>query len=142
MFRVLSDPATPPLRFTPAEKAYVSGAAGAMTGGGLGLVLRGPSNIIPGAIVWGLVGLAGQYVYDAADSRHTEELAQPQVKPEEKGPSLLDRAFRSEWSPVKKLTDDEYADMLGEKLLAVEAEIAVTDEEIQQLEERIRRSKN
>ena len=42
------------------------------------------------------------------------------------GSSWLD----SRWSPVKVLSDDEYAIMLEEKLLRVKAEIALVEENI------------
>lgn len=93
------------------------------------------SNAAPGAIVWGLVGLGGQYVYNVADARHTQEVIEKQENPEP-SESILDRAIRSKWSPVKRLTRKEYAGMLKEKLLAVEADIAITNEEIEKLERR------
>ena len=37
------------------------------------------------------------------------------------------------WSPLKTLSDEEYGDMLREKLLRVEAEIALVDEEVGRL---------
>lgn len=43
--------------------------------------------------------------------------------------------FDSKWSPLKKLTDAEYADMMGEKILRVEADIALIDEHIDRLKE-------
>ncbi|KAI5845914.1 hypothetical protein BZA05DRAFT_407309 [Tricharina praecox] len=140
LFRALHDPrvdGAAGAHLTPKEKVYVSGAAGAVTGLTLGLVLRGRSNALPGALVWGLVGLGGQYGYNIADARHTEEaFAPPKVKV--KTISLLDRTFNSRWNPIKKLSDQEYAAMLDGKLLAVEAELAITNEEIVAVEEKIR----
>jgi hypothetical protein len=75
------------------------------------------------------MGLVGQYAYNLADARHTEEVLAPQNRP-----SLLDRAFDSKWNPVKRLTDEEYESMLNSKLLAVNAELAITNEEIEKLE--------
>lgn len=99
--------------------------------------------MIPGAIVWGLAGLGGQFMYNLADASHsqavTEQTSGSQAK--KARPGLTDRLFRSEWSPVKKLTDEEYRHMLDEKLLVVEADIAVTDDEIKELEEKLRQSK-
>lgn len=51
----------------------------------------------------------------------------PKVKDEE------DSWFRSKWSPLKKLTDQEYIDMMEEKILRVEADIALIDERITEL---------
>ena len=36
-------------------------------------------------------------------------------------------------SPLKKLTDQEYLDMMGEKILRVEADIALIDDRITEL---------
>lgn len=47
--------------------------------------------------------------------------------------SFLDRAFRSKWNPVKKLTQDEYLDILNSKALALDAQIAITQDEIDRL---------
>lgn len=47
---------------------------------------------------------------------------------------MFDRVMRSKWSPVRRLTTKEYGDMLREKLLALDAEIAITNEEIEKLE--------
>jgi hypothetical protein len=75
------------------------------------------------------MGMGGQYAYNLADARHTEEVLAPQNRP-----SLLDRVFESKWNPVKRLTDEEYESMLNSKLLAVKAELAITNEEIEKLE--------
>lgn len=47
--------------------------------------------------------------------------------------------FDSKWSPLKKLTDVEYANMMGEKILRVEADIALIDEHIDRLKEQEKR---
>jgi hypothetical protein len=78
------------------------------------------------------VGLGGQYAYNVADARHSRRLMEEQRSGPQQG--VLDRAMRSRWSPVKRLTPEEYEDMLREKLLAVEASIAIADEEIEKLE--------
>ena len=39
----------------------------------------------------------------------------------------------SRWSPVTPLTDRQYEKMLEEKLLKVDAEIAIIDENIQEI---------
>jgi len=85
--------------------------------------------VIPGAIVWGLVGTGAQYLYAIADERHSENVQQPVVGTE----GFWEHAFRSGWSPVKRLTHAEYKQMLEEKLLGVEADIALIEEEIEAL---------
>lgn len=46
--------------------------------------------------------------------------------------------MHSKWSPVTRLTTEEYENMLKEKLLVLEAELALANEEIEGLE-RMRR---
>jgi hypothetical protein len=47
---------------------------------------------------------------------------------------ILQRIADSKWIPLKTLSDDEYRGILGEKLLSIEAEIAIIDEKIEELE--------
>ena len=96
----------------------------------------GRSNAIPGALVWGALGLAGQATYNTMDEQHTHKVVEEAQRgpAAEQGPSMMDRVFRSKWNPIKKLTDDEYERMLEGKLLAVNAELANTNEAIAELE--------
>lgn len=88
--------------------------------------LGGPRNIIPGTIMFALFGSAGQALYDKADARNS---AKPAVDPNEKKTSWLN----SKWSPVSVLSDAEYEAILREKLLGVEAQIAIVDENLKAL---------
>lgn len=72
-------------------------------------------------VMWGVLGAGGQMVANGLSNR------KPKVKDEE------DSWFRSKWSPLKKLTDQEYIDMMEEKILRVEADIALIDERITEL---------
>lgn len=40
----------------------------------------------------------------------------------------------SKWVPLRTLSDQEYREMLSEKLLSIDAEIALLDDKIQELE--------
>ncbi|KAJ3941512.1 uncharacterized protein N0V96_008223 [Colletotrichum fioriniae] len=82
--------------------------------------LGGPKNIIPGVIVFSLIGGTGQAFVNAAQGR-------PEVTEKKKS------IFESSWSPLKKLSDDEYRDMIDEKMLRIDAEIALIDEKIVEL---------
>lgn len=53
--------------------------------------------------------------------------------------SFLQSLASKKWIPMKTLSDEEYESMLREKLLRVEAEMAVMDEEIGRLREEERR---
>jgi hypothetical protein len=88
----------------------------------------GRKNVIPGAIVFSLFGATAQIVYNIADAKNAEAA---KLAPESKQRSWLD----SKWSPVKILTDEEYESMLREKLLRINAQIAILDENIGALRE-------
>lgn len=48
--------------------------------------------------------------------------------------SFLQRLADSKWVPLRSLSDDDYRGILNEKVLSIEAEIALLDEKIQELE--------
>ena len=80
----------------------------------------GPRNILPGILVFSALGAGGSYM--------TQKLSDKEVEPKPKS-SWLD----SKWSPMKRLTDKEYEEKLEEKILRLEAEIAIIDENIESL---------
>lgn len=47
---------------------------------------------------------------------------------------IIQRIADSKWIPLKTLSDDDYRGILNEKLLSIEAEMALIDEKIEQLE--------
>ncbi|KAH7139316.1 hypothetical protein B0J11DRAFT_392746, partial [Dendryphion nanum] len=124
------------------DKIRASTISGAFTGASLGILMRGPQNVIPGTIMFTLFGYGGQHAYDILDRWNSKEVQKEAVrrvqvekdrregKEEE---NWLQRIAKSKWSPLTELTDDQYADYLGEKLLAIEASIAVIDDKIEVL---------
>ncbi|KAI5811001.1 hypothetical protein DFH27DRAFT_619493 [Peziza echinospora] len=115
---------------TPRDRIAISGVAGSLTGATVGFILRGRRNVIPGAIMWGLLGAGGQWAYSIADENHSAEVFEKPASQQSQKRGFWDVVFRSEWSPVKRLTEDEYIHMLERRLLVVEADIALVDEEI------------
>lgn len=116
----------------PQDRIKASATAGAVTGGLCGGALRGHRNIIPGAIMFTLFGYLGQSLYNLLDVRHTE-LGQQEANAANETPSLWRRVANSKYSPMKVLSDEEYEKVLQKKLLQVEAEIAVIDDDIENL---------
>ncbi|TGO26248.1 hypothetical protein BPAE_0063g00170 [Botrytis paeoniae] len=110
---------------TPQEKALSTSLAASLAGA-TGGILRGPKNILPGFVVFGAAGYVGQKIYDAVDERRMEEGGHKKSG---------DDWMNSKWVPWKKLSDDEYEGMLKERLLKVDAEIAILDESLQALRE-------
>ncbi|KAL7945829.1 hypothetical protein V8C42DRAFT_321685 [Trichoderma barbatum] len=104
----------------PVDKTIASTIGGSAAGAVAGLI-RGPGKILPAIAMWGVLGAGGQIVANGLSNR------KPKVKDEN------DSWFRSKWSPLKKLTDQEYIDMMEEKILRVDVDIALIDDRIAQL---------
>jgi len=110
---------------------YASTIAGSLAGATIGAIARGRTNIIPGAAMFGLFGFIGQRGYNSLDASHTACMGQS--LPAEPVRPLINRIAGSSWSPMKFLSDDDYAILLRERLLKIEAEIALIDNDIWQL---------
>ncbi|EOA87281.1 hypothetical protein ACJQWK_10139 [Exserohilum turcicum] len=119
------------------DKVRASAIAGGSTGFTLGFLFRGPRNVIPGTLMFSTLGWLGQHGYNYLDDRHSGQLreeaelkARGEEKPKE---TLMDKIAKSKWSPMQVLTDEDYDKLMQEKLLRVEAEIAVIDDKIEAL---------
>jgi hypothetical protein len=73
-----------------------------------------------------LTGYLGQKAYVMLDERHTTAITTENVRE-----PLWKRALNSRYSPMKVLSDDQYAALLKEKLLRVETDIAIIDDDIE-----------
>lgn len=80
----------------------------------------GPSRLLPAMVIWGLVGAGGQAIANSSFAS--------QASKNNEGSSWL-----SKLSPLKRLTDEEYIDMMKEKILKVEVDIALIDDRIAEL---------
>lgn len=121
----------------PFHKTLVSAMAGSTSGALFGLLRKslrihldtqstdtaigGPQFIIPSTIVWAVIGGTGQGVANRIAAY------EPKVKDEN------DSWFRSKWSPLQKLTDQEYIDMMEQKKFKVDVDIALIDDRIAEL---------
>jgi hypothetical protein len=74
------------------------------------------------------LGYLGQRSYNAVDEWHLQNNKRP-TKP------LAQQIAESRWIPIKALSDEQYKEILSEKLLSVDAEIALLDEKIEKLRE-------
>ncbi|CAI6085447.1 unnamed protein product [Clonostachys chloroleuca] len=105
---------------TPLNKVTASALAGLPSGALLGLTR---TRTIPSSmILCSIMTASGQAIANHFSGRKAE-------KDED------DSWLRSKWSPLKKLNDQEYVDMMEEKMLRVDADIALIDERIAQLRE-------
>ena len=74
--------------------------------------------------MFSIFGFLGQSLYSALDTRHAQNGPQAPAR------SVWESVLKSRFNPMKVLTDEEYENMLKEKLIRVEAEIALIDENI------------
>lgn len=101
----------------------LSGSVAGMVGG----AVRGRANIIPGAIVLGLVGLSGQAGLSLFAGR---DPGSRDNRP------LLDRLSDSRWWPLKSIPNAEYKQQLLDKISAMDVEISTIDEQILTLKQK------
>ncbi|KAF4458178.1 hypothetical protein F53441_29 [Fusarium austroafricanum] len=101
------------------DKTMASAIAGTAAGA-VGGLIRGPKNILPAMLVWTTVGAGGQMIANRMAAR------KPKVQDE-------NETFWTRWSPLKKLTDQEYRDMMAEQMLRIDADIALIDDRITEL---------
>ncbi|KAL2271514.1 hypothetical protein VTJ83DRAFT_885 [Remersonia thermophila] len=119
---------------SPREKVKASAVAGGVAGS-LGGLLRGPRNIIPGALVLSLLGAGGQAVINR------REATAPAPKKEEPEPTPSNKWW-SRWSPITRLSDEDYAGILEERILQLEADIALVDDRIKEIRESEKHAKD
>ena len=84
-------------------------------------------------------GYVGQTIYNKLDARYSGQNAVKLQTEKEEKKGFWNQVADMKWSPMKKLSDEEYSNMLKERLLRVEADIALVDEELEKLriEERV-----
>ena len=83
-------------------------------------LLGGPKNIVPAMLCWTVFGAGGQMVANRMSLRD------PKAEDEKGG-------WITRLSPLKKLTDQEYREMMSEKMLRIEVDIALIDDRIAEL---------
>ncbi|RPA84341.1 hypothetical protein BJ508DRAFT_412741 [Ascobolus immersus RN42] len=115
----------------------LTGFSGAIAGGLQGAIFRGPKNIIPGAVVYGLASTAIHFGVGAGDSTILEKVAAPVDENEQKSRTWEDVIFRSKFSPIKKLTKEEYTELMEGRIMKVDVEIALIDDELERLKKEV-----
>lgn len=113
-------------RLTTTDRIQASAMAGGFSGM-IGGLIRGPKNIAPGILAFSLLGAGGQVVANTFTGYSWKDTKS----------SILS----SKWSPVKPLSDQEYEKYLQEKLLRVEAELALLDDNVKALRETEQKAK-
>ncbi|QDS77269.1 hypothetical protein FKW77_003845 [Venturia effusa] len=123
---------------TPSTRVYCSSIAGGFSAALTGTVMRMRPTVL-GVFGGTLVGCIGQKSYNSLDQKNTQAIATP-VAPKE---PLWRRIVNSKYSPMSVLTNKQYEDLLQEKLLRVDTDIAIIDDDIAKLrkESKIEKSK-
>lgn len=112
-----------------------SAIAGGISGGCVGFVARGRRNAIPGAIMFALFGGTGQFLLNAFRKSKEKKVV------EEPKENFWRRMSKKSWAPFKVLTNEEYAEMLKEKMFKLDVEIAVLDDKIVALRKELEKKK-
>ncbi|EJT81065.1 hypothetical protein GGTG_01052 [Gaeumannomyces tritici R3-111a-1] len=100
------------------DKVTASAFAGGIAGAASGLLARGPRNMLPSALAFSLLGAGGQAI--------ANNMA-------ERAPGPKRDWLASKWSPLTRLTDEEYEKILEERILKLEVEIALAEDRISHL---------
>ncbi|EED22815.1 conserved hypothetical protein [Talaromyces stipitatus ATCC 10500] len=111
------------------QRKYVSAISGGLSGGIVGRLIG--AKFTPGFVVFSLLGYLGQSGWNIAERWHQENEGKEASKPK----SILERMAESKWIPLRALSDDDFRNILKEKVLSIEVEIALLDEKIKSLED-------
>lgn len=112
---------------SPGDFTKASTLAGGLSGGLVGLITRGRANVLPAAVMWSLFGCVGQVAYNRFSVPRDDQ--QQQLSKE----GFWERMAKKSWSPVTVMSDEEYSKMLHERMLRVDAEIAILDDKLDAL---------
>ena len=122
---------------SPSDRLTASTISGGLAGGSIIAITAGRRSFIPGTLVYALMGFVGQRAIIWADERHARSVEREKDEEtagrEEVERGWIDRVASMKWTGLTKLTNDEYAGILGEKMLKIEAQIAIIDEQIEEL---------
>lgn len=82
--------------------------------------------------MFSIFGFSGQHLHNYLDNRRYAKAVQ-RMETEQPTGNLIQRLSKHKWSPLKELADDEYENILKEKLLKIETEVALIDDRIGEL---------
>jgi hypothetical protein len=111
----------------PSDLIKISTLAGGITGGVLGGLTRGRRTVLPATLMWSLFSCIGQVAHNRYKTPSNLKDSTPT--------SFWERLAKKSWSPMKFISDEEYADMLREKMLKLDVEVAILDDKITALKQ-------
>lgn len=115
---------------TPSDRTKASTLAGGISGGACGLLFRGRMNAVAGTLVLGTFGFAGQVIANYWQALPVND------KPRQ---GIL-KSLTPEFSFMRHMSNEEYSEMLKERLLKVDVEIAVLDDKLAALKKEAKTS--
>ena len=68
------------------------------------------------------------------DARNTRQIQSAAADNSTKRKTIWQRVVDSKYSPMTRYSDKEYEDLLREKMVRIEAEIALVDEDIEEIQ--------
>ena len=83
--------------------------------------------------MFGIFGALGQTSYNAFDASRLAKLNLEVSSQLEDRKSLWHRMAQSKWSPIQVLPDEEYEQILKEKILKIDVDLAMLEEDIEKL---------
>ncbi|KAK7918325.1 hypothetical protein PG985_010199 [Apiospora marii] len=99
---------------TSSDKVKAGAGAGAVSGM-IGGMARGPRNILPGILFFSTLAGGATYVSQKLQSN----------EPKEKKSIMA-----SKWSPMRQISDQEYEKILEDKMLRIDAELSIINDNI------------
>ncbi|CAO3652617.1 unnamed protein product [Cunninghamella blakesleeana] len=110
--------------------------AGTTTGGLLSAAFRGARGVLPGSIMFGSICAGGQILYSAFNRWRQDTIIKKgymDLSPDQEIPTkkIWDYIQIPSWSPIRKLTNEEYNKLLDDQLKSLEKEIQQIEKEIQ-----------
>ena len=92
--------------------------------------------MLSGSLQFALYGFLGQHAFFYLDTRHSRKVARDEEKKRRKEAGEKEQSLL-EWTAgkmgMRKMSDEEYAGLLGEKALELEVEIALIDDRIEEV---------
>jgi hypothetical protein len=84
-----------------------------------------------------LLGTSGQIGYNMIHTWQVKREQELSISSSQSSNSRLKNLLDSSWSPVKLLNKEDYQKILNDKLLSVDAEIAIVEEEIASMKQKL-----
>lgn len=88
---------------------------------------------MPGAVIFGLLGASLQTAYTAGNQWRQEKILGHKVEPvQQPSQSFWEYLRMPSWSPIKILTDDEYTQILDNRLKELELEVKELERKLEE----------